>query len=269
MISPELLLSRRFITNVLKNPEFRSKVISIFVDEAHVISHWGSGFRKKYGELGIIRSFIPKSTSIVAVSATLPPRVRRDVIRVLRYHPQQYVSIDVGNDRPNVTIVVRGIQHPLNSYADLDFIVEDLANDRNQIPKTFIYCDNIAMGTEIIDHLMTLLPENLRHDGIIRPYNACFSKDYRKAVRIKFKSGEVRILVCTDAAGMVSYSIFELTSKLMFHRVATYQMWTSLYSGSSQSQCQHLFKELDVLQEHPVGKEWLYSSQNHQHTPPF
>jgi superfamily II DNA helicase RecQ len=178
--------------------------MSVFVDEAHIISHWGTGFRKKYGELGIIRSFLPKSASIVAVSATLSSRVRRDVLRVLRYHPQNYVNIDVGNDRPNVSIVVRAIQHPLNTYVDLDFILKDLVTDPAQIPKTFIYCDNIAMGTEIIDHLMKLLPEGLRHCGLIRPYNACFSKAYRKAVMKKFKVGEIRILVCTDAAGMVS-----------------------------------------------------------------
>ncbi|CAA7269640.1 unnamed protein product [Cyclocybe aegerita] len=58
------------------------------------------------------------------------------------------------------------------------------------------------MGTEIIDHLTDLLPEHLQDVGIIRPYNACFSKKYRRAVMRAFKEGSVRILVCTDAAGM-------------------------------------------------------------------
>lgn len=75
LISPELLLSRRFIKEVLKDPKFKRRVLSVVIDEAHVISHWGSGFCKKYRELGIICSFLPKSTPIVAVSATLPSRV--------------------------------------------------------------------------------------------------------------------------------------------------------------------------------------------------
>jgi superfamily II DNA helicase RecQ len=60
------------------------------------------------------------------------------------------------------------------------------------------------MGTKIIDHLTELLPPHLHVLGLIRPYNACFSKEYRKAVMGEFKAGHVQILVCTDAAGMVS-----------------------------------------------------------------
>lgn len=203
MISPELLLSRRFIKQVLKEAEFKRRVLSVVIDEAHVISHWGNGFRKKYGELGILRSFLPKSTPIVAVSATLPARVRRDVLRVLRFHQDNYVNIDVGNDRPNVSIVVRSIHHPINTYADLDFVINLLAENPSDIEKAFIYCDNTGMGTEILDHLTEILPVHLRHLGIIRPYNACFSKKYRRAVMEEFRAGRVRILICTDAAGMV------------------------------------------------------------------
>ncbi|KAF8153775.1 P-loop containing nucleoside triphosphate hydrolase protein [Crassisporium funariophilum] len=202
LISPELLLSRRFIKDVLKNNNLQNRIMSVVVDEAHVISHWGHGFRKKYGELGIVRSFLPKATPIVAVSATLSGHVRRDVLRVLRFDHQNFVDIDVGNDRSNVSIVVRGIQHPLNSYADLDFIIKEHITDPSEIPKTFIYCDNIAMGTEIITYLMKRLPDEMRYLGFIRPYNACFSKEYRTVVMDKFRTGTLRILVCTDAAGM-------------------------------------------------------------------
>jgi superfamily II DNA/RNA helicase len=59
------------------------------------------------------------------------------------------------------------------------------------------------MGTEIKVHLTELLPEHLRQLGLIQPYNACFSKEYWKAVMEEFKVGRVRILICTDAAGMV------------------------------------------------------------------
>ncbi|CAA7267795.1 unnamed protein product [Cyclocybe aegerita] len=202
LISLELLLSRRFIKEVLKNTEFKKRVLSVIIDEAHVISHWGSGFRKKYSELGIIRSFLLKLTPIVALSATLPARVRREVLWVLRFDQKNFLDIDIGNDQPNVSIVIRGIQHPLNTYADLDFVINKLAEWPDDILKSFIYCDSIAMGTEIIDHLTDLLPEHLQDVGIIRPYNACFSKKYRRAAMRAFKEGSVRILVCTDAAGM-------------------------------------------------------------------
>ncbi|KII85091.1 hypothetical protein PLICRDRAFT_145764 [Plicaturopsis crispa FD-325 SS-3] len=203
LISPEMLLSRRFTNDVLRKPEFGQRILSVVIDEAHVVSHWGSSFRKKYGELGKIRAFLPRSTPFVALSATLPARLRHDVLTKLQYHKTDYVSIDVGNDRPNVSIVVRGMQHPINTYADLDFIVGDLlVRCPADISKTFIYCDNIATGVDIIDHLTALLPEFLEGAGLVRPYNAAFSKKYRTKVMSMFRDGSVRVLVCTDAAGM-------------------------------------------------------------------
>lgn len=85
IISPELLLSKNFIDNVLCNENFGRRLLSIVFDEAHVLSHWGKGFRKKYGELGTLRALVPKNTSFVALSATLTPRIRADVLSTLRY----------------------------------------------------------------------------------------------------------------------------------------------------------------------------------------
>ncbi|KAJ6617841.1 P-loop containing nucleoside triphosphate hydrolase protein [Mycena sp. CBHHK59/15] len=200
LISPEMVLSRRFIREVLRNTEFGKRVLSVVVDEAHVVSHWGASFRKKYGTLGIIRAFLPRGTPVVALSATLPARIRSDVLSKLQFS-RDYVSIDIGNDRPNVSLVIRAIQHPLNTYADLDFTVAGATNP-SEIKKAFIYADNIATGIEIIDHLNELLPPESQKEGIIRPYNAVLSKEYRREVMAQFKSGKIRILVCTDAAGM-------------------------------------------------------------------
>src|SRR5215217_3255705 len=69
LISPELLLSRRFIDHVLRDKQFTRRVLAVVVDEAHVVSHWGAGFRKRYGELGMIRAFLRRGTPIVAMSA--------------------------------------------------------------------------------------------------------------------------------------------------------------------------------------------------------
>ncbi|KAH7917338.1 P-loop containing nucleoside triphosphate hydrolase protein [Leucogyrophana mollusca] len=184
LISPEMLLSRRFVKEVLQNAEFGKRILSVVVDEAHVVSHWGSAFRKKYGTLGKIRYFLPRGTPVVAVDG--------------------YVSIDEGNDRANVSIVVRAIHNPLNTYSDLDFVVPPGIISASQIDKSFIYADNIAVGTEIIDHIEEILPQELRGLGLIRPYNAAHSKEYRQQVMEEFKQGNVRILVCTDAlaAGM-------------------------------------------------------------------
>ncbi|KAE9389310.1 P-loop containing nucleoside triphosphate hydrolase protein [Gymnopus androsaceus JB14] len=204
IISPEMMLTQRFTKNVIKNKELVGRVLSIVIDEAHVISHWGSGFRKKYSELGILRTLLPEGVPFVALSATLPRRVRNDILSKLRFSLKEegYVNINIGNDRPNVSLVVWAIQHPMNTYKDLDFIVPDGVQSTTEIPKTFVYSDSLPSGPEIVEHLEAQLPKHLQGRGLVRPFSAVFSKKYRRALMRKFKDGSVRILVCTDAAGM-------------------------------------------------------------------
>lgn len=204
VISPEMLLSKRFVKNVLRDPEMRSRILSIVVDEAHVVSHWGSGFRKKYGTLGILRALLPKDTPMVAMSATLPARVRQDVLKKLQFDEKNYTYLNLGNDRPNVSLVVRAIQNTISSYSDLDFLIPRGIREVNDVKKCFIYADNITAGSDMMEHLYEIGPEGFREAGIIRTYSAAFSAKYRREVMELFKAGHIRILICTDAAGMVS-----------------------------------------------------------------
>lgn len=195
-----MILSQRFLNDVLRNHDLQSRVYAIVVDEAHCISHWGAAFRKKYGSLGVVRAFLPKPTPVIAISASLTRRVCRDISQKLQFE-RGYIFKNLGNDRPNVSIVVRAIHNPLHSYIDLDFLIPADVRCREDLKKSWVYADNIEVGAEIIDHLRTLIPERLH--GTIRPYNAVHSVDYRKVAMEYFKAGKIRILVCTDAAGMV------------------------------------------------------------------
>ena len=123
MISPELILSKRFVKSVLRNSEIFPRILSIVIDEAHVVSHWGSDFRKKYGSLGILHALVPKGTPFVAMSATLSDRVRRDVLSKLEFKNGTFLDLAIGNDRSNVSLVVRAIQNPMNAFSDLDFLI--------------------------------------------------------------------------------------------------------------------------------------------------
>ncbi|KAI0363847.1 P-loop containing nucleoside triphosphate hydrolase protein [Pilatotrama ljubarskyi] len=187
LLSPEMLQSRTFMNRVLRNSSFMRNIISMFIDEAHCIAHWGADFRKKYGSLGKIRAFLPRGTPVIAVTATLTARVRRTI------H------------------IVRACEHPLNTYADLEFVIPPSTSLRgaSDIPKTYIYIDNIATGAEVIDYLAGRLEQHMAQHpgchitpGVIRPFNATLSHEYRSLAMAHFRAGSIRILVCTDAAGM-------------------------------------------------------------------
>ena len=205
ILSPEMMLSKRFVANVLRNPEMRTRVLSVVIDEAHVVSHWGSGFRKKYGTLGVLRALLPKDTPLVAMSATLPDRVQKDVLKKLQFEEKKYTYLNLGNDRPNVSLVVRSIQNTIGSYTDLDFLIPREVHEASEVKKTFIYSDNITVGSDMMEHLYEIGPEIFRDAGIICTYSSAFSSKYRREVMDLFKAGVVKILICTDAAGMVRY----------------------------------------------------------------
>jgi len=129
--------------------------VSVVVDEAHVVSHWGSGFRKKYGSLGILRALLPKGTPFVAMSATLPPRVRNDVLNKLQFDKNKYVNINLGNE--------------VTSTSSFQLVLPSLAKYPKHSSQSF------------------------REAGIIRPYSAAFSPEYRANVMALFKAGVVWI----------------------------------------------------------------------------
>lgn len=111
----------------------------------------------------------------------------------------------MGNDRPNVAQVIHAMEHPMNSFRDIDFVIPDSMNSPTDIPKTFVYADDITVGGQLTDHLNGRVDVKFRHLGLVRPYNAAMLKTYRRTALRLFKAGIVRVLVCTDAAGMVCY----------------------------------------------------------------
>lgn len=84
-----MMLSKAFLSQVIRHRDMLQRTLAVVVDEAHVVSHWGSGFRKQYGTLGILKALLPRETPFVALSATLPPRVRNDVEKKLQLYEER------------------------------------------------------------------------------------------------------------------------------------------------------------------------------------
>ena len=182
-----MLLSHWFMKEVLQNSEFSKQILSVVVDEAHVISHWGSAFQKEYGTLGKVQYVLPQGTPLVAVSVTLPTCIWHDVLHKLKFSKDNYINIDVTNDHSNISLVVCAIQNPINFYTDLNFIFPPGTTAAIEIPKAFVYVDNITVETEIIDHLVKCLHPTLQSSGVIRPYNTTHGKEYHTKVMELFK----------------------------------------------------------------------------------
>lgn len=202
ILGPKMLQTCRFTDRVLCKTEFQNQCLAIFVDEAHCVSHWGADFRKKYATLGMLRAFI-SNASFVAVSTTFTSRVKQDVLRKLQFG-RDFLDINIGNDQPNIAQVVHTMEHPMNSFRDLNFLIPSGIQHCEDIPKAFVYYDAVNGGIDVTTHLNLQVPEELHHLGLVCPYNAAMSQKYQDQVMRLFKAGVVHILVCMDATGMVS-----------------------------------------------------------------
>lgn len=114
------------------------------MDEAHCISQWGEGFRPSYARIGTLRALAPPGTPFFITSATLPPKILDDVMDRLGFSPQTPV-IQLSNNRINIMLTVREMQHNKASMKDLDFIIGIDAKCMGELRRTIVYCDTLVL----------------------------------------------------------------------------------------------------------------------------
>ncbi|KAI0702311.1 P-loop containing nucleoside triphosphate hydrolase protein, partial [Cytidiella melzeri] len=139
IFSPDTMMKRggRCQTMLWPNKKFVSKVQRVVFDEAHCIVQWGGSFRPEYKEATNIGFYLP-NVPIYLSSATMPPTVITQLKELFRLHDRDTLVFRRSNDRPNVALVVRRMQHPQNSYEDLAFLVPKNWKDGDSPPKKFM-----------------------------------------------------------------------------------------------------------------------------------
>ena len=176
-VSPERLGTPLFRTYLQE-----MKVSFIVVDEAHCISQWGYDFRPDYLQIGKIREMV--DAPVIALTATATPQVAEDIMNRLSFDEKCLVKS--GFERPNLSYIVRRCEDKLGQMLNI--------------------CSSVA-GTGIVyvrsrkktEELAAFLSAN----GISASfYHAGLGPDSRSDRQAKWKSGEIRVMVCTNAFGM-------------------------------------------------------------------
>ena len=176
-VSPE-----RLGTSLFKSYLQEMNVSYIVVDEAHCISQWGYDFRPDYLQIGKIRELV--DAPVIALTATATPQVADDIMERLGFEDK--CLIKSGFERPNLSYIVRRCEDKLGQMLNI--------------------CTGVA-GTGIVyvrsrkktEELAAFLSAN----GISSSfYHAGLGPDSRSDRQAKWKSGEIRVMVCTNAFGM-------------------------------------------------------------------
>lgn len=175
-------------------------IIAIIVDESHCISQWGGEFRPHYAQLERLRALIPDGTPVLAASVTLNPQALDDVYKKLVIDKHACFHLNLGNDRPNISTSV----HRMKGSNDLPALKDHLnlsAGTPAEIPKTLIFMNSVKLTQHGCRFIREQYPSHWhQYIDYIHAYRS--RRDKRKVMR-KFREGKIRILVATEAAGMV------------------------------------------------------------------
>ena len=176
-VSPE-----RLGTPLFKSYVSEMNVSYIVVDEAHCISQWGYDFRPDYLQIGKLRELV--DAPVIALTATATPQVAEDIMARLCFKDK--CLIKSGFERPNLSYIVRECEDKLGQ----------LLNICNGVEGTGIVYVRSRKKTE---ELAAFLQSN----GISSSfYHAGLGSDSRTQRQEQWKSGEIRVMACTNAFGM-------------------------------------------------------------------
>ncbi len=192
LISPEQLRSNS-VRSVLKQREIGLWVL----DEAHCVSKWGHDFRPDYR---YIARFIKESAGdgtpapVLCLTATAKPEVVRDI----REHFRSRLGVgllllDGGAVRTNLSFEVRKTNRGTKLADILDVIEAKLP--REGASGAIVYCATRS-ATERVAAFLKQQGLSAEH------FHAGLSPDEKRGIQERFRIGDLRIIVATNAFGM-------------------------------------------------------------------
>lgn len=177
-ISPE-----RLDTEIFRIKLRSMKVSMITVDESHCISQWGYDFRPAYLKIAEIRELLPE-VPVLALTATATPEVVTDIQARLKFREGNVFRMSF--ERKNLAYIVRKTD---NKTKELLYILQRISGS------AIIYVRNRRRTKEITELLM--------NEGITADfYHAGLDNAVKDLRQKRWQSGEVRVMVATNAFGM-------------------------------------------------------------------
>ena len=177
-ISPE-----RLDTEIFRTKLRSMKVSMITVDESHCISQWGYDFRPAYLKIAEIRELLPE-VPVLALTATATPEVVTDIQARLKFREGNVFRMSF--ERKNLAYIVRKTD---NKTKEIPYILQRISGS------AIIYVRNRRRTKEITELMM--------NEGITADfYHAGLDNAVKDLRQKRWQSGEVRVMVATNAFGM-------------------------------------------------------------------
>jgi len=177
-VSPERLGSEHFREFLV-----RMKLNLITVDEAHCISQWGYDFRPSYLTISDLRKTFPE-TPILALTATATQKVVEDIQDKLLFREKNVLQKSFRRD--NLIYLVRDKEDKMG------YLTDTIQKSKGT---GIVYVRSRKKTREIAQMLQ-------QHNITADFYHAGLAPDLRSQKQDKWMSGEIRVIVATNAFGM-------------------------------------------------------------------
>ena len=178
-VSPERLETELFRKKVVK-----MKVCLITVDESHCIAQWGHDFRPSYLNIRNLRELLP-GVPVLALTATATPKTIDEIQQQLAFREPHVISMSFA--RPNLAYIVR----------DTEDKSQMLYHILTQVPGAAIV---YVISRELTEELAADLRNSLHITA--EAYHAGLPDEFKSARQERWKRGETRVMVATNAFGM-------------------------------------------------------------------
>ena len=167
----------------------------LVIDEAHCISEWGHDFRPDYLQIGELVRAMPH-TRVLACTATATPIVRDEILARLGL-PAETPQLVRGFARPNLALRAREIGTPKQGERLVDDLLADAIGfpEPSQRGAVIIYSPTRNRA----EREATRLSHKSKFVGV---YHAGLSARERDDTQRRFMSGELDVVVATNAFGM-------------------------------------------------------------------
>ena len=153
-ISPEALLTDSKWRDVLVSEVYQRHLMVVVVDEAHCVKKWwvsfnidfnilfylllnrGDSFRRAFSRLSEVRSIIPNSVKLMALTATATKSTRHSICRILGMTEPSIVAVT-----PNRSNICYSVEKKAGGI-DQTFakLVDEIREKRVGMPRVIVFC---------------------------------------------------------------------------------------------------------------------------------
>lgn len=158
-------------------------------------------FREWFSKIGEMRSLCG-NVPMIALTATTSPSQRRRIMKMLCFTANAEVVVE-SPDRNNIKISAICIPNKDNLESVFNWLIEDLKTLKEKCPRHVIFCETISDVSKLYYFFVEHFGKKCGLIDMIDMYHSKTNDKVKTKIRHDMTvDGKIRILVCTNAAGM-------------------------------------------------------------------